>query len=87
MDEWVVPLDSHCLICNNFMVRKFVLVWDPPILAVECGENKPTPDMLLEVNSITGRHTRHRYWLHGVIYFNAIAEHYTARFITRSNFI
>jgi hypothetical protein len=63
MDKWVVPLDLYCLIYDNFMVRKFVLVWDPPILAVECGENKLTPDMLLQVNSIISRYTRHRYQL------------------------
>jgi hypothetical protein len=76
MDDMTNPLSEACLICDVGLWQRFMLMYHPPLVSVELGQDASVIDVL----ELTSGDVCQRYHLRGVIYF--ATDHFTAQVIT-----
>ena len=83
MDNFTVELGSKCATCNTYLIKRTTFVQAPPLLAFDLSNGS---DLTLDpVVWMSCEHSRVRYVLRGVIYFEN--QHFTERVVTRSGMI
>jgi hypothetical protein len=83
MDDMSDPLSEVCPspTCDVSLWRRFTLMYHPPLVSVELGQDASPIDVL----ELTSQNVCRKYHLRGVIYF--AANHFTARLITTSGMV
>jgi hypothetical protein len=81
MDDMSDPLSAACSVCQVNLWWRFTLMYHPPLVSVELGQDTSALDVL----ELTCRNVCRKYHLRGVIYF--AANHFTTWVITGSGMV